>query len=60
MQSRDINIFYVILRASKDLAERKKISKICALRLDVSTGYSQLLCLRIETCGFTFFKGVAT
>ena len=36
------------------------ISVMCALRLDVSTSYSQLLCLRIETCGFAFFKGVAT
>ena len=35
-------------------------TKICALRLDVLASYSQLLCLRIETCGFAFFKGVAT
>ena len=50
----------VILSAVEGSSVAKRKSKIFALRLDVSTGYSQLLCLRIETCGFAFFKGVAT
>ena len=48
----------VILSAVEGSSVAKRKSKIFALRLDVSAGYSQLLCLRIETCGFAFLKAL--
>ena len=48
----------VILSVVEGSSVEKRTSKICALRLDVSESYSQLLCLRIETCGFAFLKAL--
>ena len=48
----------VILSVVEGSSVAKRTSKICALRLDVSESYSQLLCLRIETCGFAFLKAL--